>query len=107
NRPDATAREIDEEGWFHTGDNGRLDEDGFLFITGRKKELFKTAGGKYVSPPAIENKFKESRFIEYMVVVGENQRFPAALIVPDFAFLRVWCTRKGIDMGSMDEMVRH
>lgn len=107
NRPDATAREIDEEGWFHTGDNGRLDEDGFLFITGRKKELFKTAGGKYVSPPAIENKFKESRFIEYMVVVGENQRFPAALIVPDFAFLREWCTRKGIDMGSMDEMVRH
>src|SRR5690606_13285993 len=72
-----------------------------------KKELFKTAGGKYVSPPAIENKFKESRFIEYMVVVGENRRFPAALIVPDFAFLREWCVRKGIDAGSMEEMAGH
>src|SRR3546814_281173 len=106
-RSDATAREIDEQGWFHTGDIGRLDEDGFLFITGRKKEIFKTAGGKYVSPPAIENKFKESPFIEYMVVVGENRRFPAALIVPSFAFLQAWCSRKEIDVTTNEEMGKH
>src|SRR3546814_4143808 len=63
-RSDATAREIDEQGWFHTGDIGRLDEDGFLFITGRKKEIFKTAGGNYVSPPAIENKRSEEHTYE-------------------------------------------
>ncbi|QEC52257.1 long-chain acyl-CoA synthetase [Anseongella ginsenosidimutans] len=106
-RPDATASEIDEDGWFHTGDIGRLDGDGFLFITGRKKELFKTAGGKYVSPPVIENKFKESPFIEYMVVVGENRRFPAALIVPSFTFLREWCVRKEIPWSSNEEMMKH
>ncbi|MFS8617283.1 MAG: long-chain fatty acid--CoA ligase [Solitalea sp.] len=107
NRPEATAREIDVEGWFHTGDVGHLDEDGFLFITGRKKELFKTAGGKYVAPPVIENKFKESPFIEYMVVVGENRRFPAALIVPSFGFLRTWCEEKQIPWTSNPEMVKH
>lgn len=106
-RPEATAREIDEDGWFHTGDIGRVDEDGFLFITGRKKEFFKTAGGKYVSPPLIENKFKESPFVEYMVVVGENRRFPAALIVPEFGFLKAWCERKGISCAGREEMVKH
>lgn len=106
-RPEATAREIDKDGWFHTGDIGRVDEDGFLFITGRKKEFFKTAGGKYVSPPLIENKFKESPFIEYIVVVGENRRFPAALIVPEFGFLKAWCERKGISCASSEEMVTH
>ena len=106
-RPDATAKEIDEDGWFHTGDIGRLDADGFLFITGRKKEIFKTAGGKYVSPPVVENKFKESPFIEYIVVVGENRRFPAALMVPSFAFLKEWCARKNIPWTSREEMTCH
>src|SRR5690606_29088039 len=86
---------------------GHLDEDGFLFITGRKKELFKTAGGKYVAPPVIENKFKESPFIEYMVVVGENRRFPAALIVPSCGFLRTWCEETQIPWTSNPEMVKH
>lgn len=106
-RPDATAREIDEKGWFHTGDIGRLDNEGFLFITGRKKEMFKTAGGKYVAPPAIENKFKESPFIEHIIVIGENRRFPAALIVPSFVYLREWCLRHGIDYTLNEEMVKH
>lgn len=106
-RPEATSREIDRDGWFHTGDIGHLDEEGFLFITGRKKELFKTAGGKYVAPPVLEDKFKESPFIEYTIVVGENRRFPAALIVPAFPYLKEWCVKKSIRWTSNEEMVSH
>jgi long-chain acyl-CoA synthetase len=95
-RPDLTAEVIDEEGWFHTGDVGIFEEGAYLKITDRKKEIFKTSGGKYIIPQHIENKLKESRFIEQVMVIGENKNFAAALIVPAFAFVREWCSRRGI-----------
>jgi len=106
-RPDATAEVIDSEGWFHTGDIGEMVNNRFLKITDRKKELFKTSGGKYIAPQLIENKLKESRFIEQVMVIGENRKFPAALIVPSFDFLAEWGARKGLKFGSKDEMVKH
>ena len=96
-REDLTNEVIDKDGWFHTGDIGELSKDNFLKITDRKKEIFKTSGGKYIVPQQMENKFKESRFIEQIIVIGENQRHPSALIVPSFDFLRSWCERKGIE----------
>lgn len=91
NRPDLTAEVIDKDGWFHTGDIGEMVEGRFLKITDRKKEIFKTSGGKYIAPQALENKFKESLFIEQIMVIGENRKFPAALIVPDYNHLKKWC----------------
>ena len=106
-KPDLTAEVIDEEGWFHTGDVGELVEGRFLRITDRKKEMFKTSGGKYIAPQPLENKFKESTLIEQIMVVGEGERFPAALIVPSFPGLRNWCQLKGIEYSTDAEMVRH
>lgn len=106
NRPDLTAEVIDEEGWFHTGDIGTFVQNRFLKITDRKKEIFKTSGGKYIAPQALENKFKESPFIEQLMVVGENKKFPAAIVVPNFAHLIKWCEIKGIPNTSNDEMIR-
>lgn len=105
--PQMTADVIDEEGWFHTGDLGHIEPEGQLKITGRKKELFKTSMGKYVSPQLIEDKFKESLFIDQMIVVGENQKFAGALIVPDFTFLKSYCERKEIPFGSNEEVIRN
>lgn len=102
-----TKEAIDEEGWFHTGDLGRIEPEGHLKITGRKKALFKTAMGKYISPEHIENRFVESPFVDAILVVGENQKFAAALIVPDFAHLKSWCEVKGISYTSHSEMVNH
>jgi len=76
--------------YFHTGDKGEVDQDGFLKITGRKKEIFKTSGGKYIVPALLENSIKESRFIEQVLVIGEGQKLPAAIIQPSFEFLREW-----------------
>ncbi|TNF47254.1 MAG: long-chain fatty acid--CoA ligase [Bacteroidetes bacterium] len=100
NKPVETAEVIDADGWFHTGDIGIFIENKFLKITDRKKEIFKTSGGKYIAPQAMENKFKESRFIEQIVVIGESQKFPAAFIVPSFAFVKDWAQRKGVDLGD-------
>lgn len=100
NLPEATAEAIDSEGWFHTGDIGTFVEGKFLKITDRKKEIFKTSGGKYIVPQAMENKFKESRFIEQIMVIGEGEKFPGAFIVPSFAFVKEWAHRKGVDLGS-------
>ncbi len=97
NLPEKTKEDIDEDGWFHTGDIGMMVENKFLKITDRKKEIFKTSGGKYVVPQAMENKFKESRFIEQIMVIGENQKFPAAFIVPNFAYVKEWIKREKID----------
>jgi long-chain acyl-CoA synthetase len=91
--PEATAEAIDDEGWFHTGDIGEFREGKYLKITDRKKEIFKTSGGKYIVPQAMENKFKESRFIEQIVVIGEGEKFPSALIVPSYSFLKEWAKR--------------
>ena len=105
-REEAMTKEaIDADGWFHTGDIGKIEPEGQLRITGRKKELFKTSFGKYVSPQLIEDKFKESLFIDQLIVVGENQKFAAALIVPDFTFLKAWCEVKEIEYTSNTEMI--
>ena len=91
--PEKTA-EVLKDGYFHTGDIGELDADGFLKITDRKKEMFKTSGGKYVAPQLIENAMKQSRFIEQIMVVGEGEKMPAALIQPNFEFIHDWNERK-------------
>ena len=98
--PELTAEVIDSEGWFHTGDIGMFQEGKFLKITDRKKEIFKTSGGKYIVPQVMENKFKESRFIEQIMVIGESEKFPAAFIVPSFAYIREWAKHKKIDLGD-------
>jgi long-chain acyl-CoA synthetase len=103
--PGMTKEAIDQERWFHTGDMGAIVEDRFLKITGRKKEIFKTSFGKYISPQPIENKFKESAFIDTIMVVGENQKFAGALIVPDFNHLRSWCRIKGISYSTNTEII--
>jgi len=103
--PAMTAAAIDSNGWFHTGDLGRMEPEGHLKITGRKKEIFKTSFGKYVSPEMVENMLKESTFIDALMVVGENQKYAAALVVPDFNHLRSWCQIKGIPYTSNTEMI--
>lgn len=105
--PELTKESINEDGWFHTGDVGIITEGGHLKITGRKKEIFKTSLGKYISPELLENKFKESPFIDALMVTGENQKFAAALIVPDFAFLQAWCAQKEITYTTNHEMVKN
>lgn len=92
--------EVIKDGWFHTGDIGEFQEGKFLKITDRKKEIFKTSGGKYIVPQAMENKFKESRFIEQIIVIGEGQKFPSALIVPSYEFVKEWAKRKKVDIGD-------
>ena len=98
-----TAEAINEDGYFHTGDIGELDSEGFLKITDRKKEMFKTSGGKYVAPQIIENQMKQSRFIDELMVIGEGEKMPAALIQPNFEFLREWAHRKNIEIGPSNK----
>ncbi|MNL18979.1 Long-chain-fatty-acid--CoA ligase FadD15 [compost metagenome] len=107
NREDLTAETIDSEGWYHTGDIGEIKEGRFLKITDRKKEIFKTAGGKYVAPQMLENKYKESPLIEQIMVLGENRKFPSALIVPNFEALKAWCGKKGINYTTKEEMIKN
>ncbi|UWX53703.1 AMP-dependent synthetase/ligase [Maribacter litopenaei] len=97
--------EVLKNGYFHTGDIGEIDSDGFLKITDRKKEMFKTSGGKYVAPQLLENRFKQSRFIEQLMVVGEGEKMPAALIQPDFAYLHDWATKKGITIPENSDII--
>jgi long-chain acyl-CoA synthetase len=104
--PEMTANAIDPEGWFHTGDVGMLEPEGHLRITGRKKEIFKTSLGKYISPQLLENKFKESAFIDGILILGENQKYAAALVVPDFNHLKSWCEHKNIPYSSDKEMIK-
>ena len=106
-RPDLTAECIDSEGWFHTGDIGVWVEGNFLKITDRKKEIFKTSGGKYVAPQPIENKMKESAFIEQMLVVGAERKFTAALIVPAMGNLLSWSRKHGIVFASPEKILSH
>jgi len=101
----ATKEAIDSDGYFHTGDIGELTPDGFLRITDRKKEMFKTAGGKYVAPQVLENKLMESTLIAQVMVVGENQRFPSALIVPAYEELEKYATYKGFSYSNRESLI--
>jgi len=94
-----------DDGYFKTNDIGILDEDGFLKITDRKNEMFKTSGGKYIAPAVIENAMKESRFIEQVMVVGEGRKMPVALVQVDFAFVREWCRRKNITISNDKDII--
>lgn len=103
---EATRDAIDSEGYFHTGDIGEFDEDGLLKITGRMKEIFKDSMGKYISPALIESKFTESPLISMMMVVGENQKFAAALIVPNFENLKTWCEENNVTYTTNAEVIK-
>lgn len=104
--PEATAEAIDSEGWFHTGDIGKFEKGEFLVITDRKKEMFKLSNGKYIAPQVIENKLKESFFIEQVMVVGENEKFVSAIISPNFSFLHDWCSRYKIHYENNKELIK-
>ena len=107
NKPAETRAVFTEDGWFKTGDIGTLDADGFLRITDRKKELFKTSGGKYIAPQPIEQMIKGSRFVNQVVLVGNGRKFPAALIVPDWEQLRSYAELKGLEAHAPSELVKH
>ncbi|WP_025741679.1 AMP-dependent synthetase/ligase [Aquimarina pacifica] len=105
-KDEAKTNEVLKNGYFHTGDIGEIDSEGFLKITDRKKEMFKTSGGKYVAPQLIENAMKQSRFIEQIMVVGEGEKMPAAFVQPNFEFVKEWAERKNIQIGnSVEEMI--
>lgn len=104
--PERTAEVLKGE-WFHTGDIGELSDDGFLRITDRKKEMFKTSGGKYVAPQLVENALKESLFIEQCIVIGEGRKHPSALIVPAFEALEEWCRRHDIPWKGPEEALKN
>lgn len=101
----STKESFTEDGWLKTGDIGKFTEDNYLVITDRKKELFKTSGGKYVAPAIIENKLKESPFIEQVAVVGDGMKFISALIVPNFDFLKSWCEKNNINFESNQQII--
>jgi long-chain acyl-CoA synthetase len=103
--PDLTAEMIDSEGWLHTGDIGIIEEGKFLRITDRKKEMFKLSAGKYIAPQVIENKLKESSFIEQAMVIGENQKFASAILSPDFSFLHDWCSIHKLQFRDNAELI--
>lgn len=105
-RPDLTAEIIDEQGWLHTGDIGHFEGE-FLRITDRKKEMFKTSGGKYIAPQQVENHLKESSFIENALVVGDGKNFAAAIIMPNFAHVESWCNIKGIPYPGPKEAIKN
>ena len=104
-KPEATAKSFTEDGWFLTGDIGRIDDEGFLFITDRKKELLKTSGGKFVAPQPIENKLKANLLVGQAALVGDKHKFISVLISPNFAALTVWAKQKGIDASDRAALI--
>lgn len=104
-KDEVQTNEVIKDGYFHTGDIGEFDADGFLKITDRKKEMFKTSGGKYIAPQMLENHFKQSRFIEQIMVIGDGEKMPAAFIQPSFEFLTEWSNRKGINLGATNNEI--
>lgn len=104
--PELTAEVIDEDGWFHTGDIGVLVDGKFLKITDRKKEMFKLSGGKYIAPQMIENKLKESFFIEQVMVIGAGEKFASALISPNFVYLHNWCSQRRINFQDNEDLIQ-
>jgi long-chain acyl-CoA synthetase len=107
NKPQETRAVFTDDGWFKTGDIGTIDEDGFLRITDRKKELFKTSGGKYIAPQPLEQMIKGSRFVNQVVLIGNGRKFPAALIVPDWELVESYAQLKGIKASSRAELSKH
>jgi long-chain acyl-CoA synthetase len=99
------TKEVLRDGYFHTGDIGEIDSEGFLKITDRKKEMFKTSGGKYISPQLLENAMKQSRFIEQIMVIGDGQKMPGAFIQPNFDFIKEWERIHGISVGKTNEEI--
>ncbi|MGB3006644.1 MAG: long-chain fatty acid--CoA ligase [Chitinophagaceae bacterium] len=106
-RPDLTAEVITPDGWFHTGDIGMMVDEAFLKITDRKKELFKTSGGKYVAPLPIENRLKESMFVEQVMVLGADRKIVSALVIPSFPNLHDWCRHHNVPVGSNEELIKN
>lgn len=106
-RPDLTAEVVTPDGWFHTGDIGMIVDNTFLKITDRKKELFKTSGGKYVAPLPIENRLKESMYVEQVMVVGSERKFVGALLIPSFPNLKDWCRQNNVPMGTNEELIQN
>ena len=106
-KPELTQEVIDADGWFHTGDMGEFNQYNQLRITGRIKSLFKTSGGKYINPDVIEAKFSTSKLIEQILVVGENQKFAGALIIPNFTELKAWCAKEKIAYATNEEMIKN
>ena len=104
-KDEAQTNEVKKNGYFHTGDIGEIDAEGFLKITDRKKEMFKTSGGKYIAPQMLENHFKQSRFIEQIMIIGDGEKMPGAFIQPSFEFLAEWSQRKGITLGATNEEI--
>jgi long-chain acyl-CoA synthetase len=105
-KPEATAEAIEKDGWFHTGDIGRVDEDGCLVITDRKKDIIVTSGGKNIAPQPIENRLKTSKFFAEVVMIGNKRNFAAALVVPGFEALEAWAKQQGMTAGGREELVR-
>jgi len=103
--PDLTAEVLDEDGWFHTGDIGILEDGKYLKITDRKKEIFKLSAGKYIAPQMIENKLKASFFIEQVMVIGAGEKFASALISPNFVYLHDWCSQRRIVFQDNEELI--
>ena len=104
-KDEAQTNDVKKDGYFHTGDIGEIDSEGFLKITDRKKEMFKTSGGKYIAPQMLENHFKQSRFIEQIMVIGDGEKMPGAFVQPSFEFLAEWSQRKGINLGATNEEI--
>ncbi len=104
--PELTAEVIDENGWFHTGDIGVFEDEKYLKITDRKKEIFKLSGGKYIAPQMIENKLKTSNLIEQVMVIGANEKFASALISPNFPLLHDWCAEHKIHYENNEELIQ-
>ena len=105
-KPEATAEAIDREGWFHTGDIGYVDGDGFLVITDRKKDIIVTSGGKNIAPQPVENRLKTNKFFAEVVMIGNKRNFASALVVPNFEALEAWARERGLPTASRDELVR-